>query len=256
MRPPVSSPPAQRQGRYLNATLAAWLGRDVAQSQGGSLTLAEVLGDSGARMLSGITARPGGTVTETFDLDLRTATAMPSPSTSCIVSTSMPRAARAALALAGAAAQSRDVARGLGRHFGAAAVALHQQCADRHAEIDKQGVLRMANAAFLALSDKAKRGTDLRSIVAADDRAAVERALAAALAGEASLHVADVVIADERQRAVQLTFTRLGEGDATAVVFALDRTESKALEAQLAQGRRCRRSASWPPASRMTSTTC
>jgi two-component system cell cycle sensor histidine kinase/response regulator CckA len=223
---------------YLNATLAAWLGRDVAQSQGGSLTLAEVLGDSGARMLSGITPRPGGTVTETFDLDLRTATgdAFPVHILHRIDFDAQGRVLPSrSLVLPRNLAMSREESAAisaprLSRFINNAPIGI--------AEIDKQGVLRMANAAFLALSEKAKRGTDLRSIVAADDRAAVERALAAALAGEASLHVADVVIADERQRAVQLTFTRLGEGDATAVVFALDRTESKALEAQLAQGQK------------------
>ncbi|MFO1123490.1 MAG: response regulator [Hyphomicrobiales bacterium] len=223
---------------YLNATLAAWLGRDVAQSQGGSVTLIDILGSSGARMLSGITAKPGGTVTEAFDLDLLTAggEALPvqilhrvdydgsgraMPSRSLV----LPRAATVGGDKAAAISAPR-----LSRFINNAPIGI--------AEIDAKGELRMANAAFLALSEKARRGAQLPALIAAEDRGGAERALAAALAGKASLQVADVTIADERQRAVQLTFTRLADGDETAVVFALDRTESKALEAQLAQGQK------------------
>ena len=79
----------------------------------------------------------------------------------------------------------------------------------------------------------------LRSTIVAADRAALQRALAAALSGEASLHRrADVVIADERQRAVLFTFTRLARGRCDGRCLRARPTESKALEAQLAQSQK------------------
>ena len=222
---------------YLNATLANWLGRDVAQSQNGSLTLANIVGDNGVRLLSGVAPKPGSTVTEAFDIDLRTASGAafpvhilhridfdaeghPLPSRSLV----LPRD------LAITRTGDEISAPRLSRFINNAPIGI--------AEVDKAGVLRMANAAFLALSENARRGTDLKTIIAEGDRLALDRALADALAGEATLHVADATMADDKQRAVQFTFTRLADGDETAVVFAVDKTESKALEAQLAQGQK------------------
>ena len=57
---------------YLNATLAEWLGLDIAESQNGELQLSDVLGETGARLLTAIEPLAGGGRTELFSLDLKT----------------------------------------------------------------------------------------------------------------------------------------------------------------------------------------
>ncbi|HUR43938.1 MAG TPA: response regulator, partial [Aestuariivirga sp.] len=222
---------------YLNATLATWLGRDVAQSQNGGLTLAEIVGRDGARLLSGIAPQAGGSVTENFDLDLRDGSgkafpahiihridfdsqAKPLPSRSLVVPRGM---------TVGAVPDTVAGLR-LSRFINAAPFGV--------AEIDAGGVLRQANAAFLELSSEVRRGAKLAAAVMEAERAMLGAALERALAGEADLANVDVTITGANPRAVQFAFTRLAAGDSTAIVFALDKTESRALEVQLAQSQK------------------
>ena len=223
---------------YINATLADWLGADVTQSQTGGLELAAIVGEAGARLMRGITPLPGGSLTENFDLDLHDrggkplpvhvihridfdTQGKPLPARSLVV----PRGLATGVASADNVASLR-----LTRFMAAAPLGI--------AEIDAGGVLRQANAAFLQLSPQVKRGASLKSTVAESERAALEGALAEAMAGEATLSAVDVTIAGERPRAVQFLFSRLSATDETAVVFAVDKTESKALEVQLAQSQK------------------
>ena len=223
---------------YLNATLAEWLGIDVAQSQGGDLQLANIVGEAGVKLLGGVAPKPGSTVTESFDIDLRTgsgaafpvhilhridfdAEGLPLPSRSLVV----PRG----MALSRPGADEISAPR-LSRFINNAPMGI--------AEVDAKGILRMANAAFLGLSGHARRGAALADMIVKDDQAALAQSLAVALASEATLNVVEATVAAEKPRVVQFTFTRLASSDETAVVFALDKTESKALEAQLAQGQK------------------
>ncbi|MGQ0485478.1 MAG: ATP-binding protein [Hyphomicrobiales bacterium] len=223
---------------YLNATLADWLGLDVAQAQNGGLTLAAIAGEDGARLLGGIAARTGEEVTESFELDLRDKAgkpfpvlvvhradfgpgAEPLPTRSLVI----PRNVLPRRANSDAESSARLI-----RLVNNAPVGI--------AEVDAAGMLRRANAAFLALSPGTRRGARLAAIVTEAGRADLDAALAAAVASEATLHAAEVTIEGERPRTVQFTFVKLASADEGAVVFAVDKTESKALEAQLAQGQK------------------
>ncbi len=222
---------------YINATLAAWLGRDVAQSQNGGLSLAEIAGVDGARLLSGIAPQAGRSVTENFDLDLRDGEgkafpvhvihrvdfdqqSKPLPSRSLVVPRGM---------TVGAVTDSVAGLR-LTRFINAAPFGV--------AEVDANGVLRQANAAFLELSPEVRRGSKLSAAVMEAERGALTAALGRALAGEADLASVDMTLAGANPRAVQFALTRLAAGDSTAMVFALDKTESRALEVQLAQSQK------------------
>ena len=224
---------------YINATLAQWLGIDMAQAQASNLTLAGVLGENGARQISGVEAKPGGSVTESFSLDLRNGTTGaliavqvihhvdydaeggPSPSRTLVI----PRV------LSGAGSGRAEIsAPRLSRFINNAPIGI--------AEVDKDGMIRMANAAFIDLSEKARRGAALASAIIAAERAPLLQALATALSGEGSLHKVEATVEGEKQRTVLFTFTRLASEDDTAVVFAVDKTESKALEVQLAQSQK------------------
>ncbi|MBI3674324.1 MAG: PAS domain-containing protein, partial [Rhizobiales bacterium] len=223
---------------YVNATLAAWLGFDVAQSQGNGLELSAIVGTAGAKLLAGVAPVPGGSVTENFDLDLLGKTGPPLPvhvihridfesdgrrlpSRTLVV----PRR------IGGPAADESVAALRLTRLAAAVPLGI--------AEVDAKGILREANAAFLSLSPAVMRGASLAAAVAESEREALTRALAEALAADGRQVAVDVTIGShERQRAVQFVVMRLAAEDANAVVFAVDKTESKALEVQLAQSQK------------------
>ncbi|MGH6664829.1 MAG: PAS domain-containing protein, partial [Pseudolabrys sp.] len=57
---------------YLNATLADWLGHDLAEVGTGSLKLGDIVAGEGAALLTMLNAAPGEVKTEVLDLDLKT----------------------------------------------------------------------------------------------------------------------------------------------------------------------------------------
>jgi two-component system, cell cycle sensor histidine kinase and response regulator CckA len=223
---------------YMNATLADWLGLDVAQSQGGALTLANVVGENGARLLGGVAAGGAAAVTESFDLDLAGKSGKPFPvhllHRADFDAAGKPLPSRSLVIPAdgsGRAGPAGDMATmKLSRFINAAPLGI--------AEVGSDGKLRNANAAFLALSDAAKRGAPLADVVAEAERPALAKALADVLATPMNLVSADALVPGEKPRTVQFTFARLAESDGAVIVFAVDKTESKALELQLAQGQK------------------
>ncbi len=222
---------------YMNATLANWLGLDVAQSQGGVLSLADVLGKGGARRLAGVAPQPGGSVTESFDLDIAIKGRTPFPAhilhRTDFDAAGKPQLSRSLVipAEGSAALPASDLASmKLSRFISAAPLGI--------AETNAEGVIEDANAAFLSLSPKAKRGAKFADMVAESEQGAVLKALAD-IAGAASGVVAiDVTVPGNKARIVQFTLTKLTASEGTVVVFAVDKTESRALEMQVAQGQK------------------
>jgi two-component system cell cycle sensor histidine kinase/response regulator CckA len=223
---------------YINATLAQWLGIDITEAQNASMTLSDLLGESAARLISGVEAKQGGSVTESFSIDLPKAggglipvqlihhvefdaEGQPAPARTVVI----PRA------LTGVAAGHAEIsAPRLSRFINNAPIGI--------AEIDKEGGIRMANAAFIDLSPKVRRGAQLAGAIVETERAALQQTLAAALSAEGSLHQIEANVAGDSPRNVLFTFTRLAAEDDTAVVFAVDKTENKSLEVQLAQSQK------------------
>jgi two-component system cell cycle sensor histidine kinase/response regulator CckA len=224
---------------YINATLAQWLGIDLTEADAASLTLAGLLGEPAARLISGVEVRPGGSVTESFSIDLPNAVTgglipvqlihhvefdaqgQPAPSRTVVI----PRS------LTGAAAGRAEIsAPRLSRFINNAPIGI--------AEVDKEGAIRMANAAFIGLSQKVRRGAQLAAAIVQAERAVLQKTLEAALSAEGSLHQIEANVEGDSPRNVLFTFTRLAAEDDTAVVFAVDKTENKSLEVQLAQSQK------------------
>jgi two-component system, cell cycle sensor histidine kinase and response regulator CckA len=224
---------------YINATLAQWLGIDLSEAESANLTLSDLLGESAARLISGVEAKSGGSVTESFSIDLPhagtgglipvqlihhvefDAEGQPHPSRTVVI----PRS------LTGAAAGRAEIsAPRLSRFINNAPIGI--------AEIDKEGGIRMANAAFIDLSPKVRRGAQLAGAIVPAEREALQKTLASALSAEGSLHQIEANVEGEKPRNVLFTFTRLAAEDDTAVVFAVDKTENKSLEVQLAQSQK------------------
>ena len=224
---------------YINATLAQWLGIDLTEAQSASLTLSDLLGETAARLISGVEAKSGGSVTESFSIDLPNAATgglvpvqlihhvefdaegQPAPSRTVVI----PRS------LTGASGARAEIsAPRLSRFINNAPIGI--------AEIDKEGLIRMANAAFIDLSPKVRRGAQLASAIVTAERTPLQNTLAAALSAEGRLHQIEANVEGASTRNVLFTFTRLAAEDDTAVVFAVDKTENKSLEVQLAQSQK------------------
>lgn len=237
-RAPAGFFSATADGRiaYANATLAGWLGLGLEETTGGSLSLSDIVSEAGIQLLAGVAPKPGEELTETFDLDLsaRDGRIVPvriihrvdydssgnlMPSRSLILTRSSEEADPSAPA---------DLR--LSRLFNNAPIGI--------AEIDEKGVIRNANLAFISLSARAQRGAALANIASDNQRRAVGEALEAARAGEGKVHHADIVIAGPSPRSVQFVISKASGRENGFIVYALDTTENKALESQLAQSQK------------------
>ncbi len=219
---------------YLNATLAEWLGIDLAETQNGKLMLNDVVGEDGARQLSAVEPEASGTRTELFTMELKSRAgktlpvdvvhrvdfgedAKAAPSRTLV----MPRVEGA-----GAPSDSNFLV----KFFAMAPIGI--------AEIDRKGVIQGANSIFLSFSPEAKRGAKIDAMVAEADRVKFREGLEQLFAGHEASFIADVNVPGAKPRLVQFSIAPLRGLSAEFTVFAVDRTESKALEVQLAQSQK------------------
>jgi two-component system cell cycle sensor histidine kinase/response regulator CckA len=223
---------------YMNATLARWLDLDLEQTTGGALKLSDIAPDSAVKLLSRVAPVAGGTRVDGFDVDLTHKDGHPVPVRVLhrvdFDSAGKPFPSRSLVFAKGAAGTGLPESGGgearLARFFGKAPIGI--------AEVDGQGVIRNANEAFVELSPEARRGAALVSIAVASHRRQVEQVLETARTGHGEVHSADIVLAGERPRSVQLAVAKLDGANDGFAVYALDTTENKTLEVQLAQGQK------------------
>jgi two-component system cell cycle sensor histidine kinase/response regulator CckA len=218
---------------YLNATLAEWLGLDIAESQNGELRLRDVLGETGAKLLTAIEPLAGGGRTEMFRLELKTRKGAALPVE--IIHRVDFDAAGKALPARTLVVPRRDEklnsdVEALSRFVGVAPIGI--------AEIDNQGIIQSANPVFLSYSARAKRGASFASMVVESDRDELRFGLDKFQNKNEPMVVVDATIMDEKPRLVQFSFARLQGMGKNLTVFAVDKTESKTLEVQLAQSQK------------------
>ncbi|MFW6077056.1 MAG: cell cycle histidine kinase CckA, partial [Hyphomicrobiales bacterium] len=224
---------------YANATLAEWLGLDLARTTDGSLKLTDMLSPADARLVMSVAARPGAVRTEAFDIDLRPAQGDPIP---------VRIIHRAECGADGNPEPSRSLV--LDRRPDGAgtpkAVASDQfQRLVNHAPVgmallDQAGVIVNANGAFVALSEGKVRGAALADLVTEADRPALNQAVARAAGGDTPEPL-DVSFAGASEHTGQLTLHRLdppGDTGPGVFVFAIDTTKHSSLEVQLAQSQK------------------
>ncbi|WP_239025333.1 cell cycle histidine kinase CckA [Rhodoligotrophos defluvii] len=235
---------ADANGRieYINATLAEWLGIDLAKTTDGSFNLRSIVADGGASLLLNVLPRRGSSSVESFDLDLTAQdgslipariihrvdfddSGRPKPSRSLVLDMRPRRET-------GQPADSAEVR--LSRLINSAPIGI--------AELDEQGVIRNANAAFAALAPTAgRRGARLVDAVNPDAQPALDSALATARTGRAPVTPVDVALKETPGRTAQLFISRIQEisGDGSIlIVYAVDTTEHRALEMQFAQSQK------------------
>ena len=224
---------------YINATLAQWLGIDLTEAQNAGMKLSDLLGPQAARLVSGVAPKPGTAVTESFGIDLRNATTgklipvqlvhhvefdaegQPSPSRTIVV----PRHLAGTSAAGGEISAPRCRASSTTRPSALPRSTRTASCAWRTAPSSicrpRRGVARSSPPPSCL-----------------GERAALLQTLATALHNEGSLHQIEANVEGTTPRNVLFTFTRLAPEDDTAVVFAVDKTENKSLEVQLAQSQK------------------
>ena len=225
---------------YLNATLAQWLGLDLADVAGGHLKLAKIMSEDGAALIA--RAGRGATQGDTrrFDIDLVKAdgTTLPVRILHCL-----PRHGALAHALVlnrapGSAEEAAAAELRFARLFNSAPIAI--------ATVDREGTISTTNAAFVRLFGRAVDGVPARkvtlaSLADADGAESLRKALDAAIAGQGMIEPVDIAFEDDKERSgrVYLSPVERAEGESeAAIAYLVDVSEQKQLELQLAQSQK------------------
>ena len=226
---------------YLNATLAQWLGLDLSEVAGRALKLGEIMSADSAALIAGAGRGQGQGRTRRFDIDLvkTDGTSLP-----VRILHRLPRAGAG-----GALAHALVVNRGPGEAEEAASAELRfarlfHSAPIAIATVDKQGFISATNAAFMRLFGAAaedERRLSLESLVGPDHHTPLRRALEAAFARQGLIEPVDIAFAGDRERSgrIYLSPIEQTDGDNEAVIaYAIDTTEQRALEMQIAQGQK------------------
>jgi two-component system, cell cycle sensor histidine kinase and response regulator CckA len=237
---------AGRKGEifYVNATLADWLGIDLTKFVPRSLSIADLVAGEGMALIQSVQAAPGLQRTETLDLDLRRANGQSLPVRLLHSVTSMRD---------GAPGESRTIvlARQPGVEGDQSASAMRftrffNNTPMAIASVDGDGKILRINAPFLRLfsgvvsRDDVEAGAQLETIVHEGARQQLMDALAAAKDRQGDIAPIDCRHPGDESRYVRFYVNAvIDESDEApeevAIVYAVETTEQKALETQMAQ---------------------
>ncbi len=224
---------------YLNATLAAWLGHDLAEVGGGSLKLSDIVAGEGAALLTTFAAAPGEVKTEVLDLDLKTRAGKPLPVRL------FHKVAFGADGNAGASRtlvlnRARDARGDSARAAEVRFMRFFQHTPMAIATVDKIGGIARSNARFASTFEGLLKGNDrsMLTCVAERDRAALDAAIAKAAAGQGDIAPVEAALAGAGERWATFFVSAVEEEDRdgeAAIVYALETTAQRALENRVYQ---------------------
>ncbi len=244
---PVGFFSAEADGRlvYINATLAEWLGFDLARFLPGSLKLADLARGAGAALLPSGEAPEGEGRTEIIDLDFvkqngqslpvrllhrfaRTADGTPGATRTIVLN----RGPGEDVSEAVRAAEVRFT-----RFFNNTPIAI--------AALDGEGRIGRTNAPFATMFGSSKSGASgarqLIDFVRETDRPVLDEAINSANQGKGEIPSLSLVLAGPKERSARFFLSAVEEGgeeDERVIVYALDITDQRALEAQFAQSQK------------------
>ena len=233
---------------HMNATLAGWLDYDLAQFSAGRLKIDDIVAGDGGAMLAMMSGPPGEVTTQKFDVDLKprqgrvlpvrilhkvafSGDGAPGPSRSLVIN-------RAPGEIKGEDLRAAEVR--FARIFNSTPVAI--------AAVDATGEVLRPNAAFARLAQAARRSEAVRGrlsifdLVAERDHGPLNASIAAASQGKGEIAPLDVSL--ERvgaQRSARLFVSAAdptADEGASATIFALDTTEQRTLQENLAQSQK------------------
>ncbi|HEV7435045.1 MAG TPA: ATP-binding protein [Pseudorhizobium sp.] len=238
---------AGRKGEifYINATLAEWLGLDLTTFVPRSMTISDLVAGEGMALIQSVQAAPGLQRTETLDLDLRRTNGQSLPARLVHSVTSMrdgaPGESRTIVLNRpkGAEGDQSASAMRFTRFFNNTPMAI--------ASVDGDGKILRINAPFLRLfagvvsRDQVEdAGAHLEAIVHETARPQLMHALAAAKDRQGDITPIDCRHPGDESRYVRFYVNAvIDESDEApeevAIVYAVETTEQKALETQMAQ---------------------
>ncbi|TPN90619.1 ATP-binding protein [Mesorhizobium sp. B1-1-5] len=243
---------ADQEGRvtYINATLAEWLGIDLASFTPGAITLPEIIAGDGMALVRSVKADPGTTRNAVIDLDLTTMSgqALPvrfmhrvsasregvnGPTRTIVLNRTQGEDASAELR----ASEVRFT-----RFFNSTPMAI--------AGVDASGRILRTNAPFLQLfssvvdRDAVDRRVRFETIVHERDRPAFAAAFEKARQRQANIEPIDSVLPGNEERHIRFYVNAVADSagsegaEEAAIVYAVETTEQKALEGQMAQSQK------------------
>lgn len=243
---------ADQEGRvtYINATLAEWLGVDLANFTPGSIKLPDIVAGDGMALVRSVKADPGTTRNAVIDLDLATVTGEALPVRFMHrVSASRDGTAGPARTIVLNRTEGSDASADLRasevrftRFFNSTPMAI--------AGVDGAGRILRTNAPFLSLfssvvdRDAVDRRVRLDVVIHERDRATFAAALEKAKQRQADIEPIDTVLPGHEERHIRFYVNAVADGtdgqgaEEAAIVYAVETTEQKALEAQMAQSQK------------------
>ena len=234
---------------YINATVADWLGLDLGSFRPGSIRLDDIVAGDGVALIKSVRAEPGTVRSAVIDLDLAkiNGQALPvrfyhrvqtgkdgsiGPARTIIINRS---------AGEDGLSEQRAAEVRFTRFFNSAPMAI--------AAVDREGKVLRTNGPFHKLfgglfdHDAVDRHLALETVVHERDRENFRSALSSAVDRQADIAPIDSVMPNDEARYLRIYFNTTadeaaGEGDEAAFVYAVEITEQKAFEAQIAQGQK------------------
>jgi two-component system cell cycle sensor histidine kinase/response regulator CckA len=233
---------------YINATLAEWLGIDLASFTPGSITLSEIVAGDGMALVRSVKADPGTTRNAVIDLDLTTMggevlpvrfmhrvsasrEGLGGPTRTIVLNRTQGEDASADLR----ASEVRFT-----RFFNSTPMAI--------AGVDQAGRIVRTNAPFLSLfssvvdRDALDRRVRLDTVIHERDRSIFAAAFERARQRQADIAPIDTVLPGNEERHIRFYVIAVADGaesaEEAAIVYAVETTEQKALEGQMAQSQK------------------
>jgi two-component system cell cycle sensor histidine kinase/response regulator CckA len=239
---------AGRKGEifYLNATLAEWLGIDLTKFVPGSMTIGDLVAGGGLALIQSVQAEPGLKKTDTLDLDLKKANgqSLPVQIVHSVTSTrdGAPGESRTIVLRRQAGTESEQSASAAAMRF----TRFFNNTPMAIASVDGNGRILRTNAPFLKLfsgivsRDDVDNGAALEVIVQESDRQRLGDALAAAKDRQGDIAPIDSRMPNDEGRHFRIYVNAVIDQsdeapEEAAIVYAVETTEQKALEAQMAQ---------------------
>jgi len=229
---------------YVNATLADWLGIELTQFTPGSLRVQDlVLGESMA-LLDSVQPDPGSSKTAVIDLDLAK---MNGQSLPVRLYHKVPFANDGAPGATRTLVLNRSAGEGTSEALRAAEVRFARFFNNTPfaiASVAEDGQVIETNAAFrnlfsqLASTNQLASGFKITSLVHQRDRERFDTALSSAAEGRGNINTIDSSLPDNEDVSIRYYISAVVDGEEdgeVAILYAVDMTDQRALEAQMAQ---------------------
>ncbi len=238
---------AEQRIDYMNATLAHWLDRELADTAAGGVALEDLMSADSAALIARSATRQASRETEMLDVDLKRADGTRFPARIML---------RANQGVEGDAGLAHMIVLDRSHADGEAEAVVgpadvrfahfFQSAPIAIASVDGEGRICSSNAAFARMFDHSEEvggnhDTDIASLIGKDDAGDLDEAVAAAKDGQVVIEPVDVTFGKDDGRNGRFYVSpveQASEQNEVAIVYAIDTTEQRALEMQIAQSQK------------------